>query len=263
MTLCHLRFVAKLEAMPEGLEQDVASPKAVLHEGMLMKRTGRDEWKKRWVRLYRNGPLLYFESKEAEDAAGVVWLEHSKLFKEVKRNGFLQPLDFNIRSTDGVDVSFRAESESDKKEWLSALKVSVDECSIDCTQKTISSLKKREEGNKNKRSRMLKSSGSRFLSREDVIRITRDSDDEEDPVDHGKEEESDDSEKEEQRGQKIIPMEEEEQLKEQDSQEDEPKKKKDKKKTKEKEQVKESKKKKKSKQEDRDIELEELEKTLS
>jgi len=89
--------------------------------GYLYKRTDSGgNWKKRWMVLYKGGPIFYYEDLKSEEPSGALYLTNASVFEKIQFNGFVDPKSFGVR-VDGKDFLLKAKSETEKLKWCSAI----------------------------------------------------------------------------------------------------------------------------------------------
>jgi len=117
--------------------------------GYLYKRTDSGgNWKKRWMVLYKGGPIFYYEDLRSEDPSGALYLNNAAVFEKIQFNGFVDPKSFGVR-VDGKDFLLKAKSEEQKLAWCSAI-----------DQNIVMTVEPKKKGGKSERTKRQPVSGS-------------------------------------------------------------------------------------------------------
>jgi len=114
----------------------------IVYSGFVYKRTDSGgNWKKRWMVLYKGGPIYYYDSIGDEEPSGALYLVNASLFEKIQFNGFTDARSFGVR-VDGKDFLLKAKNEAEKVTWCN---------SIDQNISTVVLTKKKGESSQKKR----------------------------------------------------------------------------------------------------------------
>eukprot|EP01117_Protostelium_nocturnum_P017115 TRINITY_DN690_c0_g1_i1.p1 TRINITY_DN690_c0_g1~~TRINITY_DN690_c0_g1_i1.p1 ORF type:complete len:383 (-),score=159.61 TRINITY_DN690_c0_g1_i1:42-1190(-) len=104
----------------ERRESDSKDDNIVLSGYLDKKKDSGGDWKKRWMVLYKGGPIYYYESAKDEEPSGVIYLVNATLFEKIQLNGFVNEASFGVR-IDKKDFLLKAKTAEQKVQWCTAI----------------------------------------------------------------------------------------------------------------------------------------------